>query len=65
MDTVRISFKTRAQVPRGEQPEQFSFMGLKGDFEIYIDPARRIPVQVSGQIARIGKIHIRLQAVEF
>jgi hypothetical protein len=64
-DAVRISFKPRALVSQGEQPEQFSFMGLKGDFEIYIDPASRIPVQVSGQIARIGKIHIRLQTVEF
>ena len=65
MDAVRISFKTRALVPQGEQPEEFSFMGLKGDFDIYIDPASRIPVQVSGKIARIGKIHIRLQTVEF
>jgi hypothetical protein len=52
-------------VPQDEQPEEFSFMGLKGDFEIYIDAATRIPVQVSGQISRIGKVHIRLQTVEF
>jgi hypothetical protein len=65
IDVVKISFKPRAMVPQDEQPEEFSFMGLKGDFEIYIDAATRIPVQVSGQISRIGKIHIRLQKVEF
>jgi hypothetical protein len=65
IDAVKISFKPRAMVPQDEQPEEFSFMGLKGDFEIYIDAATRIPVQISGQISRIGKIHIRLQTVEF
>jgi len=65
IDAVEISFKPRALVAHGEQPEQFSFMGLKGDFEIYIDAVSKIPVQVSGQIAGIGKIHIRLYAVEF
>ena len=65
IDAVKISFKPRAMVLQDEQPEEFSFMGLKGDFEIYIDAATRIPVQVSGQISRIGKIHIRLQTVGF
>ena len=65
VDAVKISFKPRALAPQGEQPEEFSFMGLKGDFEIYIDPASRLPVQVSGKVAGIGKIHIRLQTVEF
>jgi len=65
IDAVKISFKPRAMALQNEQPEEFSFMGLKGDFEIYIDGATRIPVQVSGQISRIGKIHIRLQTVEF
>ena len=65
MDAVRISFKPRALVPQGEQPEEFSFMGLKGDFEIYIESASRIPVQISGRIKGIGKLQIRLQKVEF
>ncbi|MGB5746223.1 MAG: hypothetical protein WBM69_04530 [Desulfobacterales bacterium] len=65
IDAVKISFKPRAMVPQDEQPEEFSFMGLRGDFEIYIDRATRIPVQVSGQISRIGKVDIRLQTVEF
>jgi hypothetical protein len=65
VDAIKIAFQPRALAPHGEQPETFSFMGLKGDFEIYLDAASRIPVQVSGQISKIGKIHIRLQTVEF
>ena len=63
-DTLKISFKPRALAPSDQPPEEFSFMGLRGDFEIYIDAATAIPVQISGQIPRIGKVHIRLQAVE-
>jgi hypothetical protein len=65
IDTAKISFKPRALVPRDEQPEDFSFLGLKGNFEIYIDAATRVPVQVSGQISGIGTVQIRLQTVEF
>ncbi len=64
-DAVRISIKPRALAPQGKKPEEFSFMGLKGEFEIYIDPVSGIPLQVSGQIPRIGKIDIRLQTVEY
>ena len=64
-DTLKISFKPRALAPPDQTPEEFSFMGLRGDFEIYIDAATGIPVQISGQISRIGKVHIRLQTVEF
>ncbi len=63
-DTLKISFKPRALALPDQPPEEFSFMGLRGDFEIYIDAATAIPVQISGQISRIGKVHIRLQAVE-
>lgn len=64
-DTFKISLKPRALAPPDQPPEEFSFMGLRGDFEIYIDAATAIPVQISGQIPRMGKVHIRLQAVEF
>jgi len=36
-------------------PGNFHFMGLIENFEICIDGATRIPVQVSGQISRIEK----------
>jgi len=55
IDSVEISFKPWALFPRDEQPGEFSFMGLIENFEICIDGATRIPVQVSGQISRIEK----------
>ena len=64
-DAVKISFKPRALPPQGEKPEEFSFMGLKGDFEIDIDPEAGIPLQVSGKVSGIGKIQIRLQSIAF
>ena len=63
-DTLKISFKPRSLASPDQQPEEFSFMGLTGDFEIYIDAATGVPVQISGQISNIGKVHIRLQTVE-
>ena len=65
IDALKISFKPRALTPRDEQPEDFSFMGLKGDFDIYIDAATGVPVQISGRISRIGKVDIRLQTLAF
>ena len=65
IDALKISFKPRALVPGDKQPEDFSFMGLRGDFEIYIDAATGVPVQISGRISRIGKVDIRLQTLAF
>jgi hypothetical protein len=65
IDALKISFKPRALAPRNKKSEDFSFMGLRGDFDIFIDAATGIPVQISGRVARIGKIDIRLQSLAF
>jgi hypothetical protein len=61
IDTIKISFQPRALAPKNKDPEEFSFMGLKGDFDIYIDKASRVPVQVSGKINTFGDVDIRLK----
>ena len=43
----------------------FEFLGLKGDVEVFLDPERRFPVQISGDIKRAGRGHVRLQQVVF
>ncbi len=63
IDTIKVSFQPRSLAPTDIEPEEFSFLGLKGDFDIYIDKNRRIPVQVSGKIAAFGKVDIFLQEV--
>jgi hypothetical protein len=63
IDTIKISFQPRSLAPTDIEPEEFSFLGLKGDFDIFIDKTRHIPVQVSGKIAAFGKVDIFLQEV--
>jgi len=65
IDTIKISFQPRSLALNNEDPAEFSFLGLKGDFDIYVDQDSGLPVQVSGKITTFGKIDIRLQTVEF
>ena len=65
IDALKISFKPRALALQNKKPEDFSFMGLRGDFDIFIDAATGVPVQISGRVARIGKVDIRLQSLAF
>jgi hypothetical protein len=65
IDTIKISFQPRSLSPPKIEPEEFSFLGLKGDFVISIDKKSKIPVQVSGKISTFGKIDIILQEVNF
>jgi len=65
IDAIKISFQPRALALKNEEPEEFSFLGLKGDFDIFLDPDAGLPVQVSGKLATFGKMDIKLQAVEF
>jgi hypothetical protein len=43
--------------------ENFSFLGLRKDIIIYIDPTSGVPVQISGIIPAAGKAHLKLRAV--
>ena len=63
IETIKISFQPRSLAPTDMEPEVFSFLGLKGDFDIFIDKTSRIPVQVSGNITAFGKVDIFLQEV--
>ncbi len=43
----------------------FDFLGLKGDIDLYMDPATRVLLQVSGNADYIGRTDIKLQEVTF
>lgn len=60
-EVLKFVFKTRSLAGSNEKAEPFSFLGLKGDFDIYIDKASRIPVRVSGRIPKIGRVDFRLR----
>jgi len=65
VDVVKISFQPNIMNPADTKLEEFTFMGLQGDFEMYVDGATHIPVQVDGEIPGIGKLQLRLNEVEF
>ena len=64
IETIKVSCKTRSLAGPTQDAEAFSFLGLKGGFDIYIDKVSRVPVQVSGRIAAFGTVDIRLQNVD-
>ena len=65
IDVVKISFQPRTMDSDNTKGEEYSFMGLQGDFDLYVAVATHIPVQIDGQIPGIGKLHFRLSEVEF
>jgi len=65
IDVIKVSFQSRVLDSGDKEFEEFSFLGLQGDFEIYVAGATGIPVQINGQIPGIGKLHFRLDEVEF
>ncbi len=64
IDAVKLSFAPSSMAPDNVEMEAFSFLGLKGEFDIFLDDSSRIPVQISGRIAALGKVVIVLQEVE-
>lgn len=59
---VRIQL-TGSPVGSDGTAKDFEFLGLRGDVEIFLEPTRRIPVQISGNIRFVGRGHVRLQRV--
>ena len=64
LEVLKISCKPRPLVKDKDKAEPFSFLKLKGEFDIYIEKSTRIPVQVSGRIPKFGKVDIKLFKVE-
>lgn len=63
IQTVNVSVNAAPLDPSTDEVDRFSFLGLRGDIIIYLDPRSGIPVQVSGDIPVIGRVDFKLQAV--
>ena len=59
VQTVRLAVRARALLP-GQENAQLQVLGLKGDVEVYFDPVHRLPVQVSGDLPRAGRVNVQL-----
>jgi len=63
VNAIKIAIAAEPLESDLNQVENFSFLGLHKDIAIYIDPATRLPVQVSGIIATVGNAHLKLTEV--
>jgi hypothetical protein len=60
----KILLETRPLESSLEKVENFSFLGFRKNIAFYIDPASRLPIQVSGEIPTVGKSTLKLQEVQ-
>lgn len=50
--------------PLGDTPEEFEFLGLKGNLKIYLDTQTRVPLQIRGEVDYLGTIGIDLSEAQ-
>jgi hypothetical protein len=62
-EVLKISFTSHSLFADEAKAEPFTFLGLKGDFDIFIDKVSKIPVQVSGKLPGIGRVDIKLREI--
>ena len=64
VETLKLSFTIRSYGRKNRKPEPFSFLGLNGDFNIYIKKDTKLPVRVSGKVPKVGKVDFQLKEVQ-
>ena len=65
IDTLRILVTARAGDVAGGPPEPFEVLKLRGDIEIFLDEASRLPVRIRGNVPDLGDIDLRLTEATF
>ena len=61
-NALKIDFETRQLVSDLGIDENFSFLGLRKNISIFIDPATRLPIQIRGDIPSAGRAVLNLQS---
>jgi len=62
-NTLHIKMNAVPLDPSGK--DDFDFLGMKGDIDLYIDPETRVLVQISGNADIVGYTDIQLKEVTF
>jgi hypothetical protein len=62
VEALRLRVDSRHLDPDSDEGD-FEFLGLRGDVEIFLDKATRVPLQVSGRVPVAGKVDVRVQRV--
>ncbi len=58
LSALRLVAQSRPVDPSSESA--FRIFGLGGDVELVWDPIRRLPVEISGSVKVLGRVHVRL-----
>lgn len=60
----KIILETRPLKSDLDKVENFSFLGFRKNIAFFIDPASKLPIQVSGEIPPAGKVTLKLHEVQ-
>ncbi len=61
ISALRLVARSRSVDPSSESA--FRIFGLGGDVELVWDPLRRLPVEITGNVKVLGRVHVRLASV--
>jgi hypothetical protein len=64
INALKIAISAEPLESNLNEVENFSFLGLHPAIAIYIDPATRYLLQVSGDIPTVGTVHLKLNEVQ-
>jgi hypothetical protein len=60
LKALKIALTAESLPSQLEEPENFSFLGLHRNIDIFIDPATNLPLQFVGDISAIGSAALKL-----
>jgi hypothetical protein len=64
IETVRVTLASEPMTSDLDKPENFSFLGLHKNIVFFIDPQSNLPLQVSGEIPKVGTGELKLLEAE-
>jgi hypothetical protein len=65
LQLLRIRISGTNIAPEAAQDDDFELLGLRGDSELLLEPATRVPVELRGRAKIIGEIALRIRSAEF
>lgn len=63
VETLHLNIEAQV-LPGQAEPRAFELMGMEGDVDIYLDPKSGIPVQISGDLSSLGRVDVKLVALQ-
>ena len=60
VEALKIALEVEPLASDLDEVENFSFLGFRDAIAIYIDPVSNLPLQLSGEIPKVGEVAIKL-----